>query len=387
VLYVQFTDPAAYPPLEHSARILAGQGWDVLALGIRDPKHPLSFPAHPHIRVKALRRTRGRLAVRAQYAAYVAWVALTAWWWKPACVYASDVTSAWPALVAARWAGARLVYHEHDAPLAGRGTRRLLDKRREAARRADACVVPSAGRAEALRRDTGVTHIAVVKNCPTRDEAGPERAPSAGPIVALYHGSIVPGRLPMAVIDALAAQPTAVRLVIAGYETIGYPGYVDALNARAAALGIGDRVEYLGVIPERADLLKACGRCDVGLALMPMDATDVNEVAMAGASNKAFDYLAHGLALIVSDLPDWRDMFAAAGLARVCDPRHAESIAAALRAFVDTPAEMREMGERGRRRVIAEWHYEREFAPVLDVISQGVAGAVEMNSPGVTRVA
>ena len=318
---------------------------------------------------------------------YATWVALTAWWWKPVCVYASDVTSAWPALVAVRWSGARLVYHEHDAPVVGRGTRQLLDKRREAARRADACVVPSAGRAEALRRDTGVTRIAVVKNCPTRDEAGPERSVSDKSIVALYHGSIVPGRLPMTVIDALATLPATVRLVIAGYETIGYPGYVDVLKARAATLGIGDRVEYLGVIPARADLLKACGRCDVGLALMPMDATDPNELAMAGASNKAFDYLAHGLALIVSDLPDWREMFADAGLARVCDPRQADSIAAALRALAEAPAAMREMGERGRRRIVTEWHYEREFAPVLAVISQGVAGAVEVGSTGVTRVA
>ena len=33
ILYVQFTNPAAYPPLEHSARILADAGWDVMFLG------------------------------------------------------------------------------------------------------------------------------------------------------------------------------------------------------------------------------------------------------------------------------------------------------------------------------------------------------------------
>jgi glycosyltransferase involved in cell wall biosynthesis len=386
VLYVQYTDPAGYPPLEHSARLLAARGWDVLALGIRDPQQPVSLPAHPRIRLKMLRRARGRVAVRAQYLTYLAWVAVTAWWWKPVCVYASDVTAAWPALLAARWSGARLVYHEHDAPVVGRGTRRLLDKRREAALRADACVVPSAGRAEALRRDTGVTRITVVKNCPTLDEITPERGPAAGPIVALYHGSIVPARLPLAVVDAIAALPS-VRLVIAGYETIGSPGYVDALKTHAASLGIGDRLEYLGVIPLRADLLTACGRCDVGFALMPMEATDLNERAMAGASNKAFDYLACGLALIVSDLADWREMFADAGLARVCDPRRVESIAAALRAYATDPAAMRAMGERGRQRIAADWHYEREFAPVLAVMSQGVAGAAEVRSAGVTGVA
>ena len=30
VVYVQYTNPAAYPPLEHSSRILADAGWQVL---------------------------------------------------------------------------------------------------------------------------------------------------------------------------------------------------------------------------------------------------------------------------------------------------------------------------------------------------------------------
>src|SRR5690348_15644855 len=35
VLYVAYTDPAGYPPLHHSARILADSGFTVLTLGIR----------------------------------------------------------------------------------------------------------------------------------------------------------------------------------------------------------------------------------------------------------------------------------------------------------------------------------------------------------------
>ena len=32
VLYLQYTSPANYPPLEHSSRILADAGWQVLPL-------------------------------------------------------------------------------------------------------------------------------------------------------------------------------------------------------------------------------------------------------------------------------------------------------------------------------------------------------------------
>lgn len=33
ILYIQYTNPAGYPPLEHSSRILAQADWEVLFLG------------------------------------------------------------------------------------------------------------------------------------------------------------------------------------------------------------------------------------------------------------------------------------------------------------------------------------------------------------------
>jgi hypothetical protein len=46
---------------------------------------------------------------------------------------------------------------------------------------------------------------------------------------------------------------------------------------------------------------------------MPKVSEDINMQAMVGASDKAFDYLACGLALLVSDLPDWRAIYVEAG--------------------------------------------------------------------------
>ena len=93
-------------------------------------------------------------------------------------------------------------------------------------------------------------------------------------------------------------------------------------------------------------------------------------VNMAGASNKPFDYLACGLALLVSDLPDWRKMFVEPGYGLACNPNDTDSIAAQLRWFLKHPAETREMGERGRQRILTEWNYERQFAAVVEVIQK-----------------
>lgn len=50
ILYVQYTDPAAYPPIEHSSRLLADRGWQVVLLGSGTARNlNLRLPAHPRI--------------------------------------------------------------------------------------------------------------------------------------------------------------------------------------------------------------------------------------------------------------------------------------------------------------------------------------------------
>jgi glycosyltransferase involved in cell wall biosynthesis len=98
-----------------------------------------------------------------------------------------------------------------------------------------------------------------------------------------------------------------------------------------------------------------------GIALFPKDCRQ----PMSGASNKPFDYMACGLALLESDVSQWCDTFVASGYARSCIPDDAHSIATALRWFIDHPAETRAMGERGQQQVLTTWNYERMFLPIL----------------------
>ena len=136
------------------------------------------------------------------------------------------------------------------------------------------------------------------------------------------------------------------------------------------ALNIAHRVEFLGPIPQRSDLLAQTLQSDIGLALMPLASSDSNCETMTGASNKVFDYMACGLALVVSDRTDWRGMFAEAGYGRACDPGDPVSIAAALRELLANPAVMRQAGERGRQQILAQWNYETMFLPVFGLMSR-----------------
>ena len=53
IVYVQYTNPGGYPPLEHSSRLLADDGWEVTFLGTGSfGGNELKFPPHPKIHVK-----------------------------------------------------------------------------------------------------------------------------------------------------------------------------------------------------------------------------------------------------------------------------------------------------------------------------------------------
>jgi glycosyltransferase involved in cell wall biosynthesis len=92
---------------------------------------------------------------------------------------------------------------------------------------------------------------------------------------------------------------------------------------------------------------------------------------MVGASNKPFDYMACGLPLLVTNLPEWVSTFVTPGYARPCDPEDPDSIEAALRWYLDHPDERREMGRRCRDKIRQSWNYETMFRDVLAELDNG----------------
>ena len=375
-LFVQYTNPAGYPPLEHAIDILLAAGWTVHCLGIvaTGGASMLVLPAHPNLVVETLRRPPPGLRQKFQYVAFcirALWRILTQ---RPNLVYASDPMASPAALAAVALTVRNVVYHEHDAPGgATSGFSALIQRLRNAiCREASWVVVPNEGRAIDLVATTGAKESCVltVFNCPSRSEAThasytPPQSATDKRFWLYFHGSIVPDRLPLAVVDALALLPDTVCLRIAGYETVGSVGYTERIKARARELGIVHRIEALGAIPDRSALLQLARASHVGLALMPMQCDDINMRHMVGASNKPFDYLASGCPLVVSELADWQQMYVAAGLASACDPSVAESVATAVQYWLTSDTRYREAQKAGLARIAADWNYEAQFAPLL----------------------
>ncbi len=373
ILYVQYANSGAYPPLHHSACILADSGWHVLVLAIDDTAtHALDFPQHPNIRYKALAFVRLGWQRAFYFLFFILWVLYWTARWRPHWLYASDLFATPAAWFASFFPSLRVLYHEHDTPHA---TRRLarwcMMARARLVKRATICVLPNMTRAETFAREfDAAAKTFCVWNCPERlQDSPPPNTRASAAFVLLYQGSITPWRLPLTLLDALAQLPNDVCLQIIGYETVGHVGYRELFDEHARKWNVAPRVEFFPAMP-RGALLAHARACDVGLALTPLQSTDVNETTMLGASNKPFDYLACGLDLIVSDADDWRAVFVETGFARACNPNDAASIADAVRWYWERRTERAARAERAQEKILNEWNYETQFAPVLMELMQ-----------------
>jgi glycosyltransferase involved in cell wall biosynthesis len=370
VLYVQYTNPAGYPPLQHSSRILADAGWDVAFLGIgAHGADDFQLEAHPRIHTERMRYQRPGPLQKVQYARFATRALEKVVLWKPRWCYASDLWSC-PVALWARRLGCRVVYHEHDEPPLSsnsRYVRACLSARRQLAASAELCVLPNEGRRARFQQEHPRARTVVVWNCPSLREVPPAHTePEHGDFLVYYHGSIVPQRLPLAVVEALRMLPADVHLRIVGYETIGARGYVGELMQHARAHRVEQRVSHQRVAT-RAELWSLMRDAAVGLALVPLDGAEPNLETMAGASNKPFEYLASELALLFGDRDDWWDLFGDYGDA--CEPENADSIATAIGRLYVNRANTRSLGAAGRERILTAWNYEHQFQGVLEMMN------------------
>lgn len=373
ILYIQYTNPNAYPPLEHGSQILAERGWQVRFIGTRSSgdSNAIKFKEIPNRIVQLTSYCPPGWLQKLHYVRYLVWCWLTVIFRRPQVVYASDGWSYPIAYSLSFVPGLKVVMHEHDSPAnTSSFTQRLiLWCRKKLVRKALVCICPQASRAENLRR-LEPQKLEVVFNCPSTREVISRSNEKTRPSLKLwFHGSIVPSQLPLQVIEAIKQCEFPVFLDFAGYETIGHRGYVSTLIEKAAELGIADRIKYHGAIPTRSEMYQQASSCDVGLVLFSMGFRE----PMVGASNKPFDYLACGLALLVPSTDEFEEFFVKPGCALSCNSEDVESIAMALKRFATDATLMHGLTGKGHELLASEWNYEHQFLPVVEILENAVS--------------
>jgi glycosyltransferase involved in cell wall biosynthesis len=281
--------------LEHSAQMLARKGWEVEFCGLSGSGEvTLEFAPHPRVLVRRMSYREPGLVQKLHYVFFTLWCLWRLLRWRPHWLYASDALATPAAELIRSLTRCRILYHEHDSPTPGmmkesRTLNHVLRARMQIGRKADLVILPNQIRLDTFIRAAGRDGPSFcVWNCPGGDEV-PAESPSRsldGPLKVLYHGSIVPDRFGVSVIEAMAACGRDVRVRLMGYLPAGHLDYAERLASRARDLGVADRFEYLGAIPHRADLMRLGAECHVGLCLLRIHEGDINMQHMAGASSR-----------------------------------------------------------------------------------------------------
>jgi hypothetical protein len=189
--------------------------------------------------------------------------------------------------------GFKVVYHEHDSPELGSVPKWILATRRRLFRSALCSVIPNATRI--AKEGLEVRELLEVRNYPMIDEVVKLDRSDSTAVRIVYFGTLVPSRLPVSFFEALDACGLPIEVELMGYETVHSNGFVQELMERFRSSRML-KINFLGAFA-RTEMLKRAAQADVGLLLFSQP-DDVNEGAMAGASNKIGDYLAAGIPML-----------------------------------------------------------------------------------------
>lgn len=262
---------------------------------------------------------------------------------RPAAVYvAHDLPMLPLGVLAKRQHGARLVYDSHELyPEQEFSAReRRIWSQVEAAHigEADAVITVNPSIAREMEARYRLAHVNVVYNAerltaPPLRERRFHRAFGLpdGDRVLLFQGGLSAGRHIEVLVAAMQHVRTpGVRLVVLGDGQLSA-----ALERIVAARGLRQRVHLHRAVPQ-ADLVAWTASADAGV--IPYQATCLNNHYCT--PNKLFEFIAAGLPILGSDLPEIRAIVEGHGIGRVADLSDEHRMAAAIDAFFSDEARL-----------------------------------------------
>ena len=364
VVFIQFTNPEAYPPLEHSSQMLVNAGMTCVFLAREN-----------HLTGKiTFRQIQGRtiewypfefswMGNRTTYLLFTVWALVKVLWVRPKMVYLSDPLST-PIGTLLLTLGFSCIYHEHDSPDDTMCSSPLMTFRKFVSERTTANVFPNELRAQRTLSSKALRTLQIVRNFPEAREVVPAKGSQHEVCQLIYFGSIVPSRLPLAFFEELGKQERPLQFHLIGYDPTELGNHLSAIEH--VFNGFPHlQLKYHGALP-RNQMLEIARGCDVGLLLFSKT-QDINESAMSGASNKIYDYLAAGIPMVCFESKEFDELkLSIKGIYPFSESASTADLICNLQHKYASATARKELQEQ----ILNGLNYEQEFERILHLISK-----------------
>jgi glycosyltransferase involved in cell wall biosynthesis len=178
-------------------------------------------------------------------------------------------------------------------------------------RRTDIALLPERNRLEYFsKKYPFLKDLRLLENFPRRQDLPARKSDAlrekfgipADKTIVLHTGAIAPARHVDDIVDAIARCDGSIVAVILG---LSFKGYAETVQSKINELELNDRVFLHGPVPH-SEMLNVMAACDVGTALYRND--NVNNYYCA--SNKLYECIALGKAVVTNDYPGLQNVVA-----------------------------------------------------------------------------
>jgi glycosyltransferase involved in cell wall biosynthesis len=252
---------------------------------------------------------------------------------KPEIVYANDLNTLLAGYVIAKIMKAKLIYDSHEIWLEGTEYNKATRLKRylwilierHIIRRTDNIIVTTQMRADFLQEKYDLSKVIVVRNCSPfqiikpKNRIRKEFGISNSTPILIYQGLLNIERGILTLVDIVKAIPDIALFIIGhGNHTEELVNYINENNLSERII-VKDSVGY-------QELLEYTASADIGLQLLK----NVCFNHYSTISNKVFEYIMSGIAIVASDFPEIRNIIETYNLGNVVNPDDKKQIKDAI---------------------------------------------------------
>lgn len=346
IIIFMYADIKEYPPSMNAAEILVEKGWNVTVLNMYERDSDIDL--NPKIRIKYIGSLKPGIRNLVNFIHSIFVLLFQTLKYKPQWILSYDGMSVFPAFLVSRITKAKWVYHQHDYWEKAQGWLRFPHWcEKKLTRFADIISFPQVDRAKLFKKKNELKNeIEIVLNGPRRNwtsKSSPDKIiqniKNKGKNILIYQGGWAKRFSIQNVIKSLPLIES-VNFLILGKPL--EPNILDYYKKISKENNVSDRVYFIEQV-SYFRLPNFTFYADVGIANFTYNKNEtVNNLLLAGASNKIAEYCSCGLPILAPETTANKKFIVDKKRGLSCNPDNPKEIAQGISSLLSNKDEFKE---------------------------------------------